>query len=122
MSLGDRGWRDSAENYCDGYVINVAGTTATAVMGVDYKQPVALLGFTVSVNPSVASGDVVILDGSATGDSNPQKWRIVIASAANQTFSHTQLFARPLAMDSGLIVSATTVTGAISLLYKPRYS
>lgn len=121
MSMADRGWRDSTENYADGYVINISGSTATAVNGIDFLQPVALVGITVAVNPSVASGDVVILDGSATADTNPQKWRVVVASAASQVYNCNVMFPRPLALNSGLIVSATTVTGAVSLLYKTRY-
>lgn len=121
MSMADRGWRDSTENYADSYVLNVTGTTATALMGQDYKQPVALVGISITLNTSVGSGDVVLRDGSATGDADSQAWRLVVASGNNGPFHATTMFARPLAFNSGIVVSATTVTGSISLLYKARY-
>lgn len=122
MGMGDRGFRDSTENYCDSYVINISGSTATAVQGIDYKQPAAIFGFSFTPGEAGTTGDVVLLDGSATADANPQVWRAVISSGTVNFPQYGLMFARPLLVTAGIIVSATTVTGAFSLLFKPRYA
>lgn len=122
MSMGDRGWRDSTENYCDSYVINIAGTTATAIQGQDYKQPAALFGISFTPGEAGTTGDIVLRDGSATADSDAQAWRTVVSSGTVTFQSYVFEFTRGLTFNSGIVVSATTVTGALSLLYKPRYS
>lgn len=121
MSMGDRGWRDSTENYCDPYVIKINGSTATAIQGNSYKQPAAIFGFSVSVNPSVATGQVDIIDSSATGDADATVWSCIIASGATP-YDYTFPFPRGLACNNGIVITATTVTGSINLLYKSRYS
>ena len=122
MSMGDRGWRDSTENYCDGYVLNVAGTTATALQGQDYKQPAAIFGISFTPGEAGTTGDISILDGSATADTNPQTWRSIVSSGTVTFQSYIFEFPRGLVFNTGIIVSATTVTGALSILYKSRYS
>lgn len=121
MGISERGWTDRIENYCDGWTKRIIGTTSTAVLGQDYAQPAVVYAITVSFNTSVGSGDVVLVDGSATGDANDaRRWTIHLASGANRAVE-TVPFPRGLVFETGLIVSATTVTGSVSLLYKPRY-
>lgn len=122
MSMGDRGWRDSQENYADGYVINISGTTATAIQGIDYKQPAAIFGISFTPGEAGTTGDISFLNGSATGDTNPQVWRAVVSSGTVTFQPYVFEFTRGLVFDTGIIVSATTVTGALSILYKSRYS
>lgn len=124
MGIGDRGWSDRSENYADGYTISVNGTTATAIIASagDVLSPAVLYSITVSVNPAVGSGEVALLDTSATGDATGQKYRVRIASAASQVFHNTDSFPRGLVFEKGIVVSALTVSGAISLTYKARYS
>lgn len=122
MSMGDRGWRDSQENYCDGYVLNIAGSTATALQGQDYKQPACIFAISFTPGESVTTGDISFLNGSATADTNPQIWRAVISSGTVAFPPYVVDFARGLVFDTGIIVSATTVTGALSVQYKSRYS
>ena len=121
MSMGDRGWRDSTENYCDGYTLDVNGSTATAVQGNTYKQPAAIFGISVTLNTSIGSGEVAINDSSATGDADPEVWSIAIASGT-VPYTYTAMFPRGLACNNGIVVTATTVTGDVVLLYKSRYS
>lgn len=122
MSMGDRGWRDSTENYCDGYTLKVNGSTATAIIANSFSQPATIFGISVSVNPAIGSGQVDIRDSSATGDNDTTVWSIIVASAASQTYTYVMPFPRGLACNNGIVVTATTVTGSISLLYKARYS
>jgi hypothetical protein len=129
MGLGEASWHDSNENYADGWTKFVSASTAENVVGVliggtDYKQPVVVYSITVAASQAVASGEVVLVDGSATGDSgDTRRFRCVIASAATtdrQGPAHFD-FPRGIRFDTGLIVSAATLTAAISLTYKPRY-
>jgi len=127
MPLGDRGWNDRQENYADGYLLNVVGTTAT---GLDssgdspYRsRPLVVYSVTVTVNPAVGSGDVALIDGTATADSGDTRlFRCKVASGAGQVFAEHFAFPRGLVFDKGLIVSATTVTGDIGITYKQRYA
>jgi len=122
MSMGDRGWRDSTENYCDGYALKVVGSTATAILGNSYSQPMALFAISVAANPSVGSGLVDFIDSSATGDADTTIWSVKIASGNSDGFqAYTMAFPRGLALNNGLVITATTVTGSISVLYKARY-
>lgn len=122
MSMGDRGWRDSTENYCDSYVLNIAGSSATAMLGRDYLQPVVLFGISFTPGEAGTTGDISFLNGSATADTNTQLWRAIVSSGTVTFQSYVYEFPRGLVFDTGLIVSATTVTGALSLLYKSRYT
>ena len=125
MGLSESGWSDRVENYADMWSLNVNGTTATAVQGGDSTgdsiQPTILYSISISVNPSVGSGDVTIKDGPGTATAGTQVHRAVIASAASQTFEQSVSFPRGLICTGGIIVSATTVTGSISLTFKQRY-
>lgn len=123
MGIGNRSWNDKNENYTDAYTLRISGTTATAIMGKDYKQPAVVYGLTFSCNPIVGSGDIVLVDGSATADSGDSRLFIcTIATATNSTpFVQCVNFLKGLVFNSGIIVSATTVSGAINLEYKPRY-
>lgn len=122
MSMAERGWRDSTENYCDGYKLTVNGSTATAVNGQDYKQPTAVFGLSITINTSVGSGLVTLVDGSATADAgDSRKWQVDLASGNGGPYTYQVAFARGLVFDTGLIISASTITGSVSLLYKPRY-
>lgn len=124
MALGDRGWTDRAENYVDSYVKSVAASTADNVMGIDVNQPVVVFSVTIAHSQALASGDLTLVDTSATGDAGTAKFRAVIASAAttSRPGPFHVAFPRGIYFDSGLIVSATDVTGAITVTYKPRYS
>lgn len=121
MPFGDRGWRDSIENYCDGYVLKVNGSTATSAPGAG-SAPVALYAISITVNPSVGSGQVDIIDSSATANADTTVWSVAIPSAASQVFSYEAMLPRGLALNNGLVITATTITGSISLLYKQRYN
>ena len=120
-NMGNRGWNDKLENYCDGYVIKVVGSTATAIQGDSYIQPAAIYGLSIAVNPSVGSGLVDIIDSSATGNADTTVWSVRIASGADKSTFYHMNFPRGLACNNGIVVTATTITGSISLLYKPRY-
>lgn len=127
MALGDRSWSDRSENYADGYLLAVAGTTATAINSSGNSpylaRPVVVYSLTVSVNPSVGSGDVSLVDGTASADAgDTRRFRVIIASGVGTQVAEHFEFPRGIVFDAGLIVSATTVTGAISLTYKNRYS
>lgn len=118
----DRTWADRIENYADGYLLAVAGTTATGAHGTDLKQPMVVYSVTLTLNASLGSGDVSLVDGSATGDAgDTRRFRAVVASAAGASFSAHYMFPRGMVFDTGLLVSATTVTGAVTLTYKMRY-
>lgn len=125
MGLGDAGWNDRKENYADGYTKSVAASTAENVVGIDIKQPVVVYSITIAASQNNASGEVALVDGSATGDSgDTRRFRAVVASAATtdrQGAFHCD-FPRGIKFETGLIVSAATLTGAVSLSYKPRYA
>lgn len=122
MSMGDRGWRDSTENYCDSYVLKVSGSTATGLLGQGIVQPIALFGISVTPTEAGTTGLVDILDSSATANADPTVWSVGIASGTVTFPNYVFEFPRGLALTAGLVITATTVTGSISLLYKPRYS
>ena len=122
MGLGDRGWSDKLENYADSYLLALTATTVTAIQGQDYKQPAVVYSLSICVNPSTGSGDVTLVDGSATADSgDTRKIRVAISSAISQNFAYHAAFPRGIAFNTGIIVSATTCTGAITVTYKSRY-
>ena len=123
MPIAERGWSDRNENYADSYSKAIVGTTATAIMGVDYTQPAVIYSLSVYVGNAGATGDVMLVDGSATGDAGDTRvLRVHIASGAGGEQGRHLIFPRGLIFDKGIIVSATTVTGAVSLTYKPRYA
>jgi len=127
MPIGDRGWSDRQENYADAYTLLVVGTTATAINSSGdspYKlQPIVLYSVTVTVNPAVGSGDIALIDGTASADSGDARlFRCNVASAAASVFEAHFPFPRGMVFDKGIIVSATTITGAINMTYKNRYS
>lgn len=125
MAIADRGWSDRAENYVDSWALAISGTTATAINSSGNSpyldQPIVIYSLTVSVNPAVGSGDVSLIDSTSSGDVTPLMVRMVIASAASQTYTETISFPRGLVFGSGVLVSATTITGAVTISYKDRY-
>lgn len=124
MSLGDRGWADRYENYADGWTKSLAVSTAENVLGVDVNQPVVVYSITIAPSQNNASGEIALVDGSATGDSgDTRRFRYTIASAATTdrpSGLHCD-FPRGIVFDTGLIVSGATMTGSVSLTYKARY-
>lgn len=119
MTMGDRGWRDSTENYCDYWSLTIVGSTATAISG-QGLQAIALVGGSITVNPGTASGSIQILDSSATANADPVVATFNI-STGTQSYVLPLTFARPVALNNGLVVTAATVTGSINLVYKVRY-
>lgn len=120
--LAGQSWVDSIENYAEGYTINIKGSTATAVhLSNDVTIPCALYAITLSLNPSVGSGEVTLKNGRGTASAGDNKWTAEIASAASQVYSLHAVFPRGMVFASGLIVSAATITGSVNLLYKQRY-
>jgi len=126
MSLAGRTWHDSTENYCDGYVLKVSGSTATAILGNSYSQPVSIFGISITVNSEVSTGLVDFRDSSATGDNDPTIWSVRITSGSIVGVAGFQQYVMPfyrgLTFNNGIVITATTVTGSISVLYKARYS
>ncbi len=125
MGLGDRGWVDRAENYVDGYTKLLTASTADNLLGIDINQPIVVFSVTLSVSQALASGDLVLVDTSATGDAGTSKWRVVVASGVTTDRNFGVIhaaFPRGLAFDSGVVVSGTTVTGSVAITYKARYS
>lgn len=122
MSLGNKSWNDKVENYGDGYNLVLSGTIATGVYGTQLQQPVVVYAITVTLSQNAgASGSVVLVDGSATADSgDPRRFTSVFASGQNSVL--VQNFPRGIVFNSGCIVSATTVTGALNLNCIARYS
>ncbi len=124
MPMAERSWVDRNENYADGYTYSITASTADNIMGIDKKQPIVLYSITISLSQAVASGEVALVDGSATGDSgDTRKFRFVCASGvttARPDRIHCD-FPRGMVFDKGLIVSAATCTGALVLTYKARY-
>lgn len=124
MGLGDAGWNDRVENYADGWTKRVTASTAENLVTTgNIKQPVVVYSITVTVSQgATVSGDVSLVDTSATADAGTARWRGVISSASpNAGMLHAD-FPRGMRFDDGVVVSATAVTGAISITYKPRYS
>lgn len=128
MPMAERSWNDSRENYVDGYVLDFTATTVTAINSSGQSpylsRPIVLFGITVTLSQAGASGDIALVDGTASADTgDTRKWRGVISSAIttdrNNAF-HVG-FPRGLFFDKGIMVSATTVTGAISLQYMNRF-
>lgn len=123
MPLGDRSWRDSTENYVDAYTIRVNGTTATGVSGTDLAQPHVVYSVTLAVSQAGSTGDFALVDGSATGDSGDARiFRTRVASGTSGERTQHFAFPRGLVCDTGLIVSATTITGDVTIGYKRRYA
>ena len=126
MPMAEKSWNDRNENYADGWRKVLTATTADSVITTgDEVRPAVVYSVTVSVSQTNASGDIVLVDGSATGDSgDTRRWSAVIASGVstdrNVGVIHAD-FPRGIVFDTGLIVSATTVTGHISITYKMRY-
>ena len=120
--LAGQSWLDSQENYAQGYTINIKGTTATAAhLSEDVTIPCALYAVTLALNPSVGSGEVTLKNGKGTATAGSNVWTAEIASAASQTYVLHATFPRGMIFSSGLIVSAATITGSVSLLFKQRY-
>lgn len=122
MSLGDRGFRDSTENYCDSYIWNINGSSATGVLGQAISQPIAVFGISVTLNAAVGSGDFSLVDASSTGDTTPVLWKVTVSSGSAAGYRYDFPFPRGLAFNNGLVLSAATVTGTICVLLKARYS
>jgi hypothetical protein len=124
MGMAERTWQDRAENYADGYSKQLTASTAENVIGIDVKRPVVVYSVTLCPSQNNASGEVVLVDGSATGDSgDSRRFRVTVASAATtdrQGIAHAD-FPRGIVFETGLIVSAATCTGALNISYKPRY-
>jgi len=126
MGIGERSWMDRTENYADGYTLTINASTADNVLGVDIKAPVVVYSLTVACSQANASGEVALVDGSATADSgDTRRFRAVMTSAGATTkprgWMHAD-FPRGLVFETGLIVSAATCTGAVNITYKRRYS
>ena len=117
-----QGWSDSRENYVDGYTIDIKGTTATAAhFSEDVTIPCALYSITLALNPSIGSGEVTLKNGKGTATAGDNKWTAKIASAASQVYMLHATFPRGVVFSSGIIVSAATITGNVSLSFKQRY-
>lgn len=122
MSLGDRSWSDRAENYVDGYTINIKGTTATAAVAViDQTHPAVVYSLSVSVNPAVGSGEVSLRNGPGTATAGDTIYAVNVASAASSIYEHIMAFPRGVVFASGIVISATTISGSVNLTYKQRY-
>jgi len=120
--LAGQGWVDSMENYAQGYTINIKGSTATAAhLSEDVTIPCALYAITLSLNPSVGSGEVTLKNGKGTATAGSNIWTADIASAASSTYHLHATFPRGMVFSSGIIVSAVTITGNVNLLFKQRY-
>lgn len=123
MSMGNRSWDDKKENYADMYVKTVAVSTAENMVGVDLKGPVVIYSITIAHSQANASGEIALIDASATADVTPVKFRARIASAATtdrQSPAHYD-FPRGIFFDTGVIVSAATLTADINVSYYKRY-
>ena len=126
MGIAERSWCDSRENYADGWRKVLTASTADSVITTgDEVRPAVVYSITLSVSQNNASGDLSLVDGSASGDSgDTRKWSVQIASGAttdrNLGVIHAD-FPRGLVFDTGLIVSAATVTGHVAITYKMRY-
>lgn len=126
MSMAENGWNDRQENYADGWRKVLTATTADSVVTTgDEVRPVVVYSVTLSVSQNNASGDISLIDGSASGDAgDTRRWSWMVASGATTERDVGGLhatFPRGIVFDTGLIVSATTVTGHISITYKARY-
>ena len=126
MGMAERSWADNKENYADGYTLSLNASTADNVIGIDIKRPVVVYSITLTPSQNNASGEVALVDGSATGDSgDTRKFRFTVTSGGTTTRNPAVLhadFPRGIVFETGLIVSAATCTGALSISYKPRYS
>lgn len=123
MGISERGWNDRLENYTDIYTLDVAGSVTTA-LNIDVSQPVVVYSISVLGNTSVASGDVTLRDASSTAAvvAGDRKHHTVLASAAqSQSFYFADSFPKGVVFNNGIVVSASTVTGAINISYKLRY-
>lgn len=124
MGMGDSGWADRRENYADGFARYVTVSTAENLLGIDQKQPVVVYSITISPSQANASGDITLVDTSATGDAGTARFRAVIASSVttDRPGPIHAVFPRGIVFSDGVVVSATTLTAAITLTYKARYS
>ena len=126
MPMAENGWSDRAENYADGWRKVLTATTADSVITTgDEIRPAVVYSVTLSVSQTNASGDLSLVDGSASGDSgDTRKWSCAIASGVttdrNVGVIHAD-FPRGIVFNYGLIVSATTVTGHVAITYRSRY-
>lgn len=125
MGFSKKSWSDNDENYADGYTRLFSVSTADNVIATGNVAGKAVVySVTLSLSQSNASGDFALVDGSATADSgDDRKFRVVIASAATTERSNVLHadFPRGIVFETGLIVSAATITGAVSITYKQRY-
>ena len=122
MPLGNDRWSDSKENYVHGYYKSIVGTTSTAILGNDYLQPVVVFSLTVAIGNAGATGEVSLIDSSATADTDgTTRIATKIASGAGGEMGRHIAFARGVIFNKGVVVSATTITGNISISYRPRY-
>lgn len=127
-TLGENGWNDRLENYADGYTRNFTLSTAdNVIVSGNWAQPAVVYSVTLTISQNGASGDFVLVDGSATADSgDTRKWRAIFASGAAVATNRDEVmlhatFPRGIVFNTGLIVSAATLTGACSISYKARF-
>lgn len=123
-NLADRGWADRHENYADGFSRTFTVTTAENFLGVDLSQPVVIYSVTLTVSQNNASGDFALVDTSATGDAGTARLRFTIASGATtdrNANGFSVSFPRGMVFNDGCVISATNVTGSVTMTYKARY-
>lgn len=126
MGMSELSWSDRQENYADGtYTKKTNVSTADNIMGIDTKRPIVLWSITISPTVRLTTGDISLVDTSATGDAGTQRFVFSVASGATTTLpdggTHCD-FPRGIVFQNGLVVSATTVTAGIALTYKARYN
>lgn len=125
MGLAENGWEDRRENYADGAYTKILDvSTADNIMGIDVKRPIVLYNVVLSPSQTNASGMLTLVDTSATGDAGTQKFVYVITSAATTSRQSgvSIEFPRGLVFNDGLVVSALTLSGGVTLVYKARHS
>lgn len=122
MGLAEDFWQDRRENYADGYAKALNASTAENLMGIDIKRPVVVYSVTLFPSQANASGEVALIDSSATGDAGTTVFRATVASAATtdrQSGVHCD-FPRGIKFQNGIVVSAATVTGSLNISYRAR--
>lgn len=124
MGLAENFWKDRQENYADGFTKTFTASTAENVLGIDIARPVIVYSVAFTVSQNNASGELALVDGSATadsGDTRKARWRVASGGTTERDLGGlSNTFPRGMIFQTGLIVSAATLTGDVTITYRPR--
>lgn len=124
MALAEDFWKDKDENYARGKAFTFNLSTAENINGIDVARPTVVYSLTMTVSQNNASGEIALVDGSATGDSGDTRlarFRVASGGTTERDLGGIHAnFPRGILFNTGLIVSAATLTGDVVISYRPR--